>query len=130
MSPMAGKWFMLSLLSLGWFLAFWRVQRLDMSQTYHLAAYQRDRRKARFYTLSVWLGLAVAFLSFACQDALGAVSFDSLAQREWVLGIIRMVGMWGLLITAAVWLQVGQRAGQPNADGQSLMPVREARREK
>lgn len=122
-SPMTAKLLALSLLSAFWLALFQNAKRLDANQPFHAAAYQRDRRKAQFYGNSVWVGLAAAFLSLLCLDALASVSFDTNALRETVLGILRIVGVWGLLVVGIVWSQVGQRASQPNADGQSLTPI-------
>lgn len=122
MSPMVIKIAMLSMLSICWLALFQKVKRLDANLPFHVAAERRDRRKARFYYHSVWIGLAVTFLSLLCSDALANADFSSGALRELVNGLVRTAGVWGLLIVGAVWHQVGQRASQPNLDGQSLIP--------
>ena len=48
----------LSLFAMVWMAIRERVTRLDARLPYHLAAYQQDRRKGRFYFRSVWTGLA------------------------------------------------------------------------
>src|SRR5947207_2197703 len=99
-SPTTVKFLVMGFLCMGW-LAFCRnVMRLDSMQPFHVAAYHRDRRKARFYFFSVWVGLGAAILSFLCLEALAGVIFDTTATRNWILGVARGVGMWGLLITA------------------------------
>jgi hypothetical protein len=128
LTPLAGKMLLLGTLCAVWLGVYRRVARLDTEQTYHLAAYERDRRKARFYYLSVWIGLAVAFLSFLSLDAMANLTFDSAVLREWTLTLTRTVGVWGLLVIGAVWMLVGQRVSQPNSDGQSLIPLRENRK--
>jgi hypothetical protein len=102
----------------------------DGWEPYHLAAYRRDRRKARFYYVSVWVGLAAAFLSLIAVETLAGVTFDTTNMRNWVLGILRGIGLWGLLIIAMVWSQVGQRVSQPNSDGTSLLPLPEEKQNK
>lgn len=124
-SPISGKLITMSILFIGWMAAFERSKRLDPNKPYHVASDQRDRKKARFYFNSVWVGLVTAFLSFVALDTLSAFNFDSSFTREWVTGLVRSAGVWGLTITLAVWLQVGQRVTQPNSDGKSLMPLRE-----
>ena len=123
--PTAVKYLILGFLGMGW-MAFCRhVMRLDTRQTYHLAAHQRDRRKARFYYLSVWIGLAAVFLSLFAGEVLSGVVFESLAIQNWVLGTLRGIGLWGVMIMAMVWSQVGQRVSYPNSDGRSLIPMPE-----
>jgi hypothetical protein len=107
-----------------------RVMRVDEEQPFHVAAYQRDRRKARFYFLSVWVGLAAAFLSFMTLDALAGISSGSMFGRDesvlaphWITNILRGVGLWGLMTIALVWTQVGQRVAQPGSDGKSLQTL-------
>jgi hypothetical protein len=127
MSPMLVKFIVLGLLSTGWLALHHQIKRLDANQAYHVAAYRRDRRKARLYFHSVWIGLIAAFLSFGCLEALSGVEFESGITRDWVLGVLRGLGLWGLLIVGAVWSQVGQRASLPNSDGKSLVSVPEER---
>jgi hypothetical protein len=113
-----------------WLALHQRVMQLDPGLTYHLAAYRRDRRKARFYFLSVWVGLGAAFLGLGCQEALSGVAFDSAAARDWTLGTIRGIGIWGLIIVGMVWARVGLRASQPNSDGQSLNPLPDEKKQR
>ena len=123
MSPMAAKLITLGMLSTLWLGMLQSAKRLDGNQPFHVASDQRDRRKARFYYLSVWAGLAAAFLSFLCLDALASAEFDNAMQRNLILGILRSVGVFGLLVIGVVWTQIGQRASQPILDGQALTPL-------
>jgi hypothetical protein len=105
-----------------WLFLFRRANRLEQGKAFHVAAHQRDQRKARLYYRSVWVGLTVATLSMLCLQVLAEQAFDSRLQREWTFNLISGMGLWGLFILAAVWSQVGQRVSQPNSDGQSLLP--------
>ena len=113
----------LGLLSAIWLTMHFQAKRLNENQPYHLASYHRDRRQARFYFLSVWVGLVTAFLGYRCLEATSGMGFETNITRIWVVGTLRGLTMWGLLIIGAVWSQVGQRASQPNSDGKSLLPV-------
>ncbi len=113
---------MLTVLGMLWLLQFHRVSRLAGNIPYHVASYERDRRKARFYYHSMWLCIGVALLSFLALEALAGVMFDTSQQREWVFNILRGLGLWGLATIAMIWSQVGIRASEPNSDGQSLLP--------
>ena len=121
--PIAVKFGALGLLSAGWLAMHRQANVLAQNKAYHLAAYQRDQRKARFYFRSVWIGLIAAFLCFGSLEALTGVSFDSPQAREFAFGLVRGLGLWGLLIVGAVWARVGQRASLPNSDGMALTPV-------
>lgn len=123
--PMAGKFLIVTLFGVVWLQQFHRANRLVGNIPYHLAAYQRDQRKARFYYQSMWLSIGATLLSFLALEALGGAIFDSSRQREWVLSVLRGLGLWGLMIIAMVWSQVGIRASQPNSDGKSLLPQQE-----
>ncbi len=123
--PIAVKFGVLGLLSAGWLALHRHVNELSQNQPYHLAAHRRDQRKARFYFLSVWIGLIASFLCFGSLEALSSVSFDSPQGRDWAIGIVRGLGLWGLLVSGVVWARVGQRAGLPNADGMALTPLPE-----
>ncbi|HZO88417.1 MAG TPA: hypothetical protein VFB38_08760 [Chthonomonadaceae bacterium] len=125
LSPTTVKFLVMGLLSIGWLAYYRRDMRLEDSQPFHVAADRRDRRKARFYFLSVWSGLAAAFLSFLCLEALASVPFESAVTRDWVLGSIRGVGFFGLIIAGFAWSQVGLRVSQPNSDDKSLLPLPE-----
>ncbi|HZP82207.1 MAG TPA: hypothetical protein VFB21_11265 [Chthonomonadaceae bacterium] len=128
-SPITVKFVVMGLLGLIWLAACHQVMRLDSSQPFHVAAYRRDRRKARFYFLSVWIGLGLAFVSFLCLEALAGMTFETRALRDWALGVTRGIGLFGLVIAGLVWSQVGQRASEPNSDGQSLLPTPEEKKE-
>lgn len=121
--PIAVKFGVLGLLSMGWLVLHRHVNILAQNKAYHLAASQRDQRKARFYFHSVWIGLIAAFLCFGSMEAFAGVSFESPQMRDWTLGLVRGLGLWGLLIVGAVWARVGQRASLPNSDGMSLTPL-------
>jgi hypothetical protein len=111
----------LSLLSISWLAFHGHVASPLSADVYHVAADKRDLNKSRFYFVSVWIGLIAAFLSARSLEALSAASFDSSTQRSWVMGSLRGLEMWGLLIVGAVWLRVGQRVTKPNSDGASLI---------
>jgi len=120
--PIAVKFGVLGLLSAGWLALHRHVNVLAQNKAYHLAAHQRDQRKARFYFRSVWIGLIAAFLCFGSLETLTGASFESPQMRDFALGLVRGLGLWGLLIAGAVWARVGQRASLPNSDGMSLIP--------
>lgn len=122
-SGLTVKFLTLGVLGVAWLLLSKHLLRVDTHQPFHVASYQRDRRKARFYFMSVWTGLAVTFLSFIILDALATIRFDSMLTRDWVLNVLRGVGLWGLMTIALVWTQVGQRVGLPGSDGKSLQPL-------
>ena len=125
MLPTTGKFLILGLLGMVWVALNRHALRVEAGKPFHLATYQRDRRKARFYYLSIWIGLMAAFTSFTCLEAVGGVTFDSLSEREWISSLLRGLGLWGLVIVGMVWSQVGQRVSQINSDGQSLLPAPE-----
>ncbi len=120
--PLTGKFVILMILGAAWLTQFQRANRLAGNLPYHVAAYERDRRKARFYYQSMWLSIGVTLLSFLALEALAKSLFDSTLQREWVFSVLRGLGLWGLLTIAMIWSQVGIRASQTNSDGQSLLP--------
>ena len=126
--PTVVKFAALGVLSVIWLALHQRIMQLDANLVYHLAARERDRRKATFYFRSVWVGLVAAFLSLGCQEALGQVAFDSAMTRELMLGAVRGLGLWGLLIVGMVWVRIGIRASQPNLDGDSLTPFGEEKK--
>lgn len=120
--PPAGKFLVLAFLGAFWLIQFRRISRLAGNVPYHVASYERDKRKARFYYHSMWLCIGVALLSFLALEALSGVIFDGAVQREWVFSVLRGLGLWGLATVAMIWSQVGIRASEPNSDGQSLLP--------
>jgi len=126
--PTAIKFSTLGLLSLVWLAMHQQVMQLDARLVYHIAAITRDRKKAEFYFRSVWVGLVAAFISLGGQEAIGQVTFDSVATREIMLSIMRGLGLWGLLVVAMVWVRIGLRASQPNLDGDSLTPYEEEKK--
>src|SRR5438067_1873976 len=128
--PAVVKFATLGSLSMVWLAIHQRIMQLDARLVYHLAAIHRDRRKAAFYFRSVWVGLIAAFISLGFQEAVAQMSFDSAATRELLLGALRGVGLWGLLIVGMVWVRIGLRASQPNLDGDSLTPFGEDEKNK
>ncbi len=130
LTPMAITFLVLSLLAMGWLGVRERIMRLNHALPFHVSAYQRDRRKSRFYVQSVWTGLAAAALGLITLDFVGATVVDPLALRQGIVGVAYGVGLWGILIVAMVWSQVAQRAAQVNSDGQSLTPLPEEKRNK
>src|SRR5690349_23615638 len=126
--PMIIELGVLGMLSAVWLTLHYQAKRLNAEQPYHLASYRRDRRQARFYFLSVWVGLVTAFLGYRCLEAVSGVDFETHLIHNWVVGVLRGLTMWGLLIIGAVWTQVGQRVNQPNSDGKSLLPVPEEKK--
>lgn len=127
-TPMAVTFLVLSLLAMGWLTVRERITRLNHNLSFHISTYQRDRRKARFYALSCWVGLSAAFLGMLSLDLVANISVEPLALRQGILGLAYGVGLWGLLIVAMVWSQVAHRVTQVNSDGQSLLPVPEERK--
>lgn len=126
-SPTAVTLLVLSSLAFLWLAARERVVRLDGMQPYHVGAYQRDRRKARFYFFSVWMGLLAGFIGMATLQIVANTLLATTALKNWVSGSAYGIGLWGLLIITMVWTQVGQRVSQPNSDGQSLQPLNNER---
>lgn len=113
----------LSLFAIMWMAVREYVTRLDGNLPYHVGAYQQDRRKGRFYFLSVWTGLSVAFLALACLQVVASILMDSGNMRNVILGVAYGLGLWGLLVIGLVWSQVGHRAIQFNSDGKSPIPL-------
>ena len=128
--PNVVKFATLGVLCVVWLAMHQRVVQLDARMVYHLAAVHRDRRKALFYFRSVWIGLIAAFISLGCQEALTLVAFDSTTTRDLLLGALRGLGLWGLLIVGMVWVRIGLRASQTNLDGDSLTPYEEEKKNK
>ncbi len=128
--PATGKFLMLTLLGGFWLLAVCSVMRLDHNQPFHLAVYQRDQRKARFYFLSVWIGLITALICFMGLEVVDGIVFFDLMQRQWALNLLRGAGMFGLGIVALIWTQVGQRVSLVNSDGKSPIPLPEEKKQK
>lgn len=131
-TPMAWSFLVLAMLAMGWLTLRERVTRPDSRLAFHVSLYQRDQRKARFHYLSVWIGLLAAFASLACLGILAQSILDPSPLRRAILGVAYGVGLWGILITALVWTQVGKRVSEANSDGQSLTPfeARDTKRDK
>jgi hypothetical protein len=123
MSPILIELFVLCFLGGCWLAFHGKVTAALTSDVYHVAAEKRDARKAKFYFVSVWVGLIAVFLSARCLEAFSTAALDSTAQRSWVMGSLRGMEMWGLLIVGAVWSRVGQRVTRSNSDGASLLPA-------
>src|SRR4051812_6933530 len=104
--PTFVKFSTLGILCVVWLAIHQRIMQLDARLVYHLAAVHRDRRKALFYFRSVWIGLVAAFISLGCQEALTLVTFDSTLTRDLMLGALRGLGLWGLLIVGMVWVRI------------------------
>ncbi|MCS6776515.1 MAG: hypothetical protein RMJ43_04445 [Chloroherpetonaceae bacterium] len=102
-----------------------QVMRITPDQPFHVALHQRDLRRARFYQRSVWVGLAAAFLSFITLEALSGLRFHSIMTRDLVRNTLHGVGLWGLMIVALVWSQVGQRIVTILSETQSLRALSE-----
>jgi len=126
-TPPAGKIFTLVALGSLWLLMFSRVSRLAPAAPFHVAAYSRDRIKAKFYYRSIWAALAAALVSLLALETLSYVAFDSTMQREWILSVIRGLGLWGVMTIAMIWSQIGKRAAQIDLEGRTPtpLPVRE-----
>lgn len=120
-----GKFWILGVLSAIWLAISHIALRLDTEKSFHVAASERDKRKAKFYFFSMWTGLGAAVLSFLGQEALYRTAFDSAMTRDWVYNFLYGVGLWGLMVTGLVWSQVGQRVSASNSDGRSLTPYEE-----
>lgn len=121
-----GKFWILGVLTAIWLMLSHYSLRLNPNLSFHVAADERDKRKAKFYFLSVWAGLAAIVLSLLSQEALYRIEFDTALTRDWVFHVIRGIGWWGILIVGLVWSQVGQRVSRPNSDGKSLTPFEES----
>ena len=130
MLPNVAKLLVLGTLSITWLTLHQHALRLEPAQVYHLAAHHRDRRKAQFYFRSVWIGLIAAFVSFSALEAVSNFAFDSTAFKDGTLGVLRGLGIWGLLVVGMVWIRIGSRASQINLDGESLTGRRDERDDK
>ena len=124
MMPIIIELCVLSFLCACWLTFHGKVTTALTQDVFHVALDKRDARKAKFYFMSVWVGVISAFLSARSLEAFSTAVFDSPAERMWVLGTFRGTEMWGLLVVAAVWTRVGIRVCRPNSDGQSLLPVK------
>src|SRR5579862_9486852 len=123
MSPILIELVVLCFLGACWLAFHARVTSTLSGDVYHVAVDKRDSLRARFYYISVWVGIIAVFLSARSLEALSSATFDSTTQRSWVLGSLRGMEMWGLLVVGAVWSRVGQRVSRPNSDGTSLLPM-------
>ena len=130
LSPITGKLAVLGILGLLWMVAGRNAMRLDGQLPFQVAAFRRDERKARFYFLSLSVGLLAGLLSFLCLEVVDGIFFFDITQKLWMQNLLRGVGMFGLGVSSIVWLQVGQRASQINSDGASLLPVPDEKKNK
>jgi hypothetical protein len=110
------KFSVFAFLCASWLGLHQAAARIDPRQTYHVASAHRDRRRARFYLYSVWTGLIAAFVCYGSLEAFTSSAFDTTLARQIVSGVLRGVGLWGLLVIGLVWARVGQRAGDATAD--------------
>lgn len=122
-APAAAKLLFLGMLSMVWLALLNQARQLDEREAFYVAIDRRDKRLARFYVRSMWMGIGATFLSLLCLDAFDAISFDSHAQRDLITGVTRAAGMWGLLIIGAVWTQLGSKVAQLKFDVRSLQPI-------
>ncbi len=122
-SSVAISLFVLSCFAMGWMALRERILRLDGNLPYHVGSYQQDRRKGRFYFLSVWTGLGTAFAALACLELFVNIVLPAANTRNIISGAAYGLGLWGLLIIGLVWSQVGERVVQPNSDGKMLKPL-------
>ena len=127
MLPNVAKLIVLGTLSVTWLTLHQYALRLETAQVYHLAAHHRDKRKAVFYFRSVWVGLIAALIAFGAIEVASNYSFDSSALREGTFGVLRGLGIWGLLVVGMVWSRIGLRASHINLDGDSLTRMRDER---
>ena len=126
-SPIAISLMVLSIFAMTWIALRERAARLDGNLPYHVGSFQQDRRKGRFYFLSVWFGLIVAFLAFAVLTLVATSLLIVSNTRNILLGISYGAGLGALLIIALVWSQIGQRTLEFNSDGKSLIPIPQER---
>lgn len=122
-APAAAKLLFLGILSMVWLALLNQARQLDGREAFYVAVDRRDKRLARFYARSMWMGIGATFLSLLCLDAFDSISFDSHAQRDLIAGVTRAAGIWGLLIIGAVWTQVGSKVTQLKFDFRSLAAI-------
>lgn len=102
-----------------------QVMRIAPDQPFHVALHQRDLRRARFYQRSVWVGLVAAFLSLITLEVLSGLRFHSAMTRDLVRNTLHGIGLWGLMIVALVWSQVGQRIVAILSETHPIRPLSE-----
>ena len=108
-----------TLLSASWLAVAGRMGRFELNMPYHVALDRRDRRRSKFYQQSIWSGLGISFLSLMSIDAIATAEFDSRSERIIALGIAKILALWGLMVVAVVWAQVGAHASQAAVSQQS-----------
>ena len=64
-------------------------------------------------------GLGVAFLSIMSMDTIASMEFATRSERNIVMSIAKLLAVWGMMVVAAVWAQVGQHATQSVTDGRT-----------
>ncbi len=128
LSPMTVTILIMSVLGAGWLAVRERVARLDLQQVYHVASYEQDQRKARFYFRTVWAGLFAGAVSVVALNLFASLPFHPSQTHNVLIGASYGLGLWGLLVIGLVWTQVGKRVSQPNSDGRS--PLRQSEEKK
>jgi hypothetical protein len=126
-SPLAVKYGVMGIVCGIWLATYKGMLQWRSEQMFHVAEYQRHRRKSRFYMLSVWIGLALALAGLIGAEAIPVFPIAPAALREMILAVVRGLGLCGLLIVAAVWSQVGRRVLDSDPDDQSVRPLPEDR---
>ncbi len=121
-SPMVYTIVLLSSLGLAWLLLREKVAKLDAGIAYHVAAAQRDQRKARFYGQSVWVAIAASSVGLIVTSVLATVGGKTTPISQMCAGLAYGLGLWGLMVISSVWSQVGKRVSLSNSDGKSLIP--------
>ncbi len=121
-SPMVYTIVLLSSLGMAWLVLREKVAKLDAGIAYHVAAAQRDQRKARFYGQSVWIAIAASSLGLIVTSVIATSGGKSTPTSQMCVGLAYGLGLWGLMVISSVWSQVGKRASLTNADGKSLIP--------
>lgn len=103
----------LGALSIIWLAAYQNATMLDGGAAFHVAADLRDHRRARYYFISMWMGISAGFVSIVGASALSTVAFDNGSERDLLLAGLHALGIWGIVVAALVWTQVGRRATHP-----------------
>jgi hypothetical protein len=126
-SPLAVKYGIMGIVCGIWLATYKGILQWRTDQPFHVAQYQRDRRKAGFYMLSVWIGLSAALLGLIGSEAINALPVGPSAFRDMLLAVVHGVGLCGVLMAAAVWSQVGRRVLEAHSDNESIQLAHEER---
>lgn len=121
-SPMVYTIVLLSSLGMAWLVLREKVAKLDADIAYHVAAAQRDQRKARFYGQSVWFAIMATALGLIVTSVIATSGGKATPISQMCAGSAYGLGLWGLMVMSSVWSQVGKRASMSNSDGKSLIP--------